>query len=47
MKISQSDIDVIENLRIGSRYTFEMLYKEHFNMVYYFVLKNSGNKEDA
>lgn len=47
MKISQNDINVIEKLRAGNRYLFETLYKEHFNMVYYFVLKNSGNKEEA
>lgn len=47
MKINPKDISIIEKLRTGNRHAFEMLYKEHFNMVYYFVLKNNGNKEDA
>ena len=40
-------IGLVEQMQDGSRDAFEKLYEEYYDRLYFFVLKNVGNKEAA
>ena len=40
-------IDLVEQMKNGSRDAFKELYEEYYDRLYFFVLKNVGNKEAA
>jgi len=47
MKLNQNEVKIIEDLKLGERGVFELLYREYFSLIDQLVQKNQGNLEDA